>query len=170
MLTVNVNPPFTVAVVDADEKACLPTCVILDFPGYTGPPLFHIDSDEEGNKRRRNWVPIFPQTRSHSDKPWLSRTQLPIKLCYVITINKSQGLSISRPTTIDLNPPTPTSKFKPIRIRGMCFVAATRITSRDNLAFKNLPPYQEFQAAMSTLHSSSVSDTIEKCVRPMYEQ
>ena len=32
----------------------------------------------------------------------------------------------------------------------MCFVAATRITSRDNLAFKNLPSYQEFQAAMST--------------------
>ena len=71
MLTVNVNPLYglangsmgdAVAVVDADEKAFLPTCVILDFPGYTGPPLFHIDSDEEGNKRRRNWVPINPQT------------------------------------------------------------------------------------------------------------
>ena len=65
-------------------------------------------------------------------------------------LTNHRGLSISRPTTIDLNPPTPTSKFKPIRIRGMCFVAATRITSCDNLAFKNIPSYQEFQAAMVT--------------------
>ena len=59
MLTVNVNPLYglangsmggEVAVVDAVEKDCLPTCVIIDFPGYSGPPLFHIDSDEEGNK------------------------------------------------------------------------------------------------------------------------
>ena len=159
MLTVNVNPVHSlangsmgdgVAVVAADDKSGLPICVIVDFPEYTGPPLFHIQGDEEGNKRRRKWVAIFPETRAHDDKPWLTRTQLPIKLCYAITINKSQGLSIARPTNIDLNPPTPSSKYKPLRIRGMAFVAATRLTTRENLAFRNLPSYQEFQAAMST--------------------
>ena len=65
-----------VAVVSGETSGGLPKCVILDIPAYTGPPLFEQPNDEEGNARRRYWVPVVPQDRTHDDRPWLVRRQV----------------------------------------------------------------------------------------------
>ena len=123
MLTANINPTVglsngaigtCVAVVPGTHIGTLPICVIVNFPKYTGPALFHVDGDDAGNAQRRLWVPILPQTRNHEDKAWISRTQVPLRLCYAITINKSQGLSLERPTVVNLNPTSRTSRYKPM--------------------------------------------------------
>ena len=167
MLMLNINPAIglangttgtTVAVVPGDTAGSLPKCVILDVPTYTGPPLFEQKNDDEGNARRRHWVPIMPQSRSHDDKPWLSRRQVPLRLAYAITFNKSQGMSLARPTILDLSAPTSTSKYKPIRIRGMAFTGATRVSEKKYLAFRNLPNFEEFQQLMS---SSSFQERVK---------
>ena len=83
------------------SAGALPKVVIVDIPTYTGPPLFEQANDVEGNKRRRYWVPIVPKERAHEDRPWLVRRQVPLRLAYSITFNKSQGMSLSLPTVLD---------------------------------------------------------------------
>jgi len=145
MLMLNINPAVglangtigtTVGVVPGDCAGALPKAVILDIPTYTGPPLFEQADDEEGNKRRRYWVPIVPRERAHEDRPWLVRKQVPLRLAYCITFNKSQGMSLSRPTVLDFSASTPTSKYKPLRLRGLAFVVMTRISDKNSLHFE----------------------------------
>ena len=117
MLMLNINPAYglangtigtTIAVKNGDTPGSLPKFVVLDVPTYTGPPLFEQPDDQEGNKRRRHWVPIVPQQRAHEDRPWQTRRQIPLKLAYSITFNKSQGMSLARPTILDFGHPSGT--------------------------------------------------------------
>ena len=167
MLMLNINPAVglangttgtTVGVVPGDCAGALPKVAILDIPSYTGPPLFEQPNDEEGNKRRRYWVPIVPKERAHEDRPWLVRRQVPLRLAYSITFNKSQGMSLSRPTVLDCSASTPTSNYKPLRLRGLAFVGMTRISDKQFLAFRNLPDFQEFEMLM---RSASFKERIQ---------
>ena len=145
-------------VVPDDCAGALPKVVILDIPTYTGPPLFEQPNDEEGNKRRRYWVPIVPKKRAHVVRPWLVRRQVPLRLAYCITFNKSQGMSLSRPTVLDFSASTPTSNYKPLRWRELAFVGMTRISDKQFLAFRNLPDFQEFEMLM---RSASFKERIQ---------
>lgn len=67
----------------------LPEFVIIEVPSYTGPSFF-----PEAEEERRNWIPVSPCTFS-DDSFALSRTGLPIRLAYAMTIHKAQGESLS---------------------------------------------------------------------------
>ena len=59
-------------------------------------------------------------------------------------------MSLSRPTVLDFSASTPTSKYKPLRLRGLAFVGMTRISDKKFLAFRNLPDFQEFEMLMKS--------------------
>jgi len=121
----------------------LPQCVVVDFPGYTGPPFF-----PDVGVESRTWVPVPPVEVKHKRNSEYVRTQIPLRLAYCITIHKSQGLTILAFVVLDLS--TKSGMASPASKPGLAFVGFTRCVSFGRIAFKNLPPLATFLSARST--------------------
>ena len=111
----------------------LPEAIVVDVPDYCGPHTFY-----PGHPK---WVPIL-EMQSHKDGTTMWRRTFPIVAGFALTINKSQGLTIKEGTVINLKA---SGRFNPAAKHGLPFVAFTRSTSFAMTAFKNLPPFGEFQ-------------------------
>ena len=118
----------------------LPEYVIVDFPGYSGPPLFL----GEGQER---WVPIPPVSVRCKGARSFAREQVPLRLAWALSVSKSQGLTIPEGVVVDLQ-----SKCgrKPASDPGCAFVAWTRAQSLDQWACWKLPDFASFLAARDT--------------------
>ena len=99
---------------------------------YCGPAFY---------KNQPTWVPILPKL-SIKEGTRMTREQFPLVAGYALTVNKAQGLTIKEGVVINL---TSGARFKAASKHGLPFVAFTRSESFSMTAFKNLPPWQDFQ-------------------------
>ena len=94
----------------------LPSVVICNFPGYTG-PSFLPDHPHS--------FPIVPIQRIWHDKSTVcSRTALPLSLAWALTIHKSQGLTLPQ-AAVDIGDHEVSA--------GISFVALSRVRRLENL-------------------------------------
>jgi ATP-dependent DNA helicase PIF1 len=102
------------------SQHCLPSAIFVEFKFYKGPKFF-LENDD-----RKDWIPINPLT-AYNNTHNCSRTQLPIRLAYALTIHKSQGQTIDK-AVIDLG--------KSEQSLGLTFVALSRLRNfRDFLIY-----------------------------------
>ena len=80
---------------------------------------------------------------AYKDKSKMSRTQFPLVAGFALTVIKAQGLTVKEGVVIHLVGGS--HKFKPASKHGISFVAFTRSQSFAMTAFKNIPPWQDFQ-------------------------
>ena len=109
-----------------------PEALIVEVPEYCGPAFY---------KNQPKWVPILPKL-SIKEGTRMTREQFPLVAGYALTVNKAQGLTIKEGVVINL---TSGARFKAASKHGLPFVAFTRSESFSMTAFKNLPPWQDFQ-------------------------
>lgn len=109
-----------------------PEALVVDVPDYTGPAFYPGEP---------TWVPLLPQ---HSSKEGtrMTRCQFPLVAGYALTVNEAQGLTMKEGVVIHL---AGGARFKPAAKHGLPFVAWTRSESFAMTAFKNLPPWSDFQ-------------------------
>ena len=112
-----------------------PEALIVDFPDYKGPAIY---------AERPTWVPILPKL-TYKEKSAMWREQFPLTPGFAMTINKSQGLTLSEGIVVDLEG---SQRYKPASKHGLAFVAFTRSTSFENTAFSNLPAFDEFKKGL----------------------
>ena len=106
----------------------MPKVIIVEFPDYTGKPLL--------GEKYPKCIPIVPFTAQSMYRGKMrSRTQFPLRLCWAMTIHKSQGLTIDR-AVIDIGK-------SDIGI-GMTYVALSRLKALDGL-FLKYKPYDRYQ-------------------------
>ncbi|CAB1099498.1 unnamed protein product [Ectocarpus sp. CCAP 1310/34] len=74
----------------------LPLYVVVKFEGYSG-------GEWSSQERYRRCVPISPVDTTWQDGGTQVRTQLPLRLCWAITMHKSQGQTLAK-AVIDLGP------------------------------------------------------------------
>ena len=97
------------------SKPDLPIAVMVKFDHYTGPSFTEFLS---------KCVPVCPITlASHSLDTFHERHQLPLKLSWVITIHKSQGLTLEK-AWINIGPQE--------RTAGMTYVAISKVKTLDS--------------------------------------
>ena len=116
----------------------LPKAVIVDFPGYSGPPLMCSgdESHPSYDKEKLTWVPIVPFTaKNFVNGKFRERRQIPLRVAHAITIHKSQGLTLDS-AWIDVGT---THRF------GLIFVALSRVRDIDDLVIKGFsyPRYEK---------------------------
>ena len=87
------------------------------------------------------WVIILPKV-SIKEGTRQTREQFPVVAGYALTVNKAQGLTLKEGVVINL---TSGKRFKAASKHGLSFVAFTRSESFAMTAFKNLPPWDDFQ-------------------------
>ena len=127
--------PALVGFPSGSRNAPLPNVVVVNFPEYQGRAFF--------NGCPSTWVPI-PASRIQSKmrkSQW--RVALPLRLCRALTVHKCQGLTCANGCVVDLAVARPRN---PIASLGLAFVAWTRVTTFDKLAFRSLPPLPAFYA------------------------
>ena len=124
---VNGSQGSVIDILYGENTERLPKCVIVDFPGYTGPPLF---------KDHPTWVPIVPFTAKLEKSVNSRRTQLPLTLAFAITIHKSQGLTLGR-AVIDL-------ENRENKEGGLTYVALSRLKTFEGL-FLQPPTWPRLQ-------------------------
>ena len=113
--------------------------LIVDFPGYVGPPML------DGHP---TYVCLRAQQSRHERMPALSRLQFPVVLSYGMTVHKSQGLTLKEGYVFDMeHEPT----WQPFRnVCGLAFVGFSRATDFGHIAFRHVPDYWEFRAVADT--------------------
>ena len=87
------------------------------------------------------------------------RTQFPLAAAFALTVNKAQGLTLKEGVVIHL---VGGSRFRPASRHGLPFVAWTRSESFAMTAFKNLPPWSDFQKGQESDMLRRRNDYIEK--------
>lgn len=98
----------------------LPSCIIIEFLDYSGPPYFH-------GIGQGKWVPIYPETSKWGgagDEDHF-RKQFPICLAWALTVWKSQGMTIQGLVAVSLGDCE--------KEHGLTFVALSRSTDIDNV-------------------------------------
>ena len=120
-------------------------CVWVEFNGYTGKTFFPHDES------RRHWVPIFPVqkdnsviTRSDGFK-LLSRTMIPLRLSWAITIHKAQGQTIPGNVVVRLGDSENTL--------GLSYVAFSRVTKLQNIGVDGGGPSDRLMKKISCFPS-----------------
>ena len=104
----------------------LPNMVIVNFPEYKGHAFF--------KDCPSTWVPV-PVSKIQSKtrkRQW--RAALPLRLCWALTVHKCQGLTCHEGCIVNLETAKPRS---PIAAMGLAFVAWTRVTTFERLAFRS---------------------------------
>jgi ATP-dependent exoDNAse (exonuclease V) alpha subunit len=120
-----------------DPQHDLPEVVMVYFPGYTGPSLWH----DEGS---RPLVPIAPLTVWSDGKGGASSiTQFPLTPAYGVSIHKSQGMTLDK-VKIELGP----KDFS----RGLSFVAVSRAKRLSSIAFRTSFPIERLQRLSGCSH------------------
>ena len=109
-----------------------PEALIVEVPEYCGPAFYPSEP---------KWVPILPKV-SIKEGTRQTREQFPVVAGYALTVNKAQGLTLKEGVVIKL---TSGKRFKAASKHGLPFVAFTRSESFAMTAFKNLPPWDDFQ-------------------------
>ena len=94
-------------------------CVAIE--GYSGPELYR-------NEENQPIIPIFAVTREFLQGVYsCPRSQFPLPIAFVITIHKSQCLTMKK-TVVDISRP----QFTP----GLNYVAISRLKSLEGLLFE----------------------------------
>ena len=109
-----------------------PDALVVEVQEYCGPAFYPSEP---------KWVPILPKV-SFKEGTRQTREQFPVVAGYALTVNKAQGLTLKEGVVINL---TSGKRFKAASKHGLPFVAFTRSESFAMTAFKNLPPWDDFQ-------------------------
>jgi hypothetical protein len=106
---------------DDDGPPSLPIAVMVAFDNYNGPTITNLEGEKV--------VPIVPVQRTWMSKSGTScsRTQIPVRLAWAITVHKSQGLTL-RKVIIDLGD----KEFS----AGLSFVAVSRVHALEDIIFR----------------------------------
>ncbi|KAI1783638.1 hypothetical protein LXA43DRAFT_850307, partial [Ganoderma leucocontextum] len=109
---------------------------LVSCPTYSGPTLWRTEP-RTGFPDGVPIVPITPiKTTFEAKGKSVSRTQLPLRLAWAVTVHKSQGLTIAR-ARIGLG----RTEF----CSGLTFVALSRVKSLDTLALVEKIDYSRVQ-------------------------
>ena len=111
---------------------CFPEALVVEVPEYCGPDFYLSEP---------KWVPILPKV-SIREGTRQTREQFLVVAGNALTVNKAQGLTLKEGVVINL---TSGKRFKAASKHGLPFVAFTRSESFAMTAFKNLPPWDDFQ-------------------------
>src|ERR1700761_1916685 len=115
---------------DATSTSELPLAVLVSCPTYTGPTLWHT---EDGTLVVP--IPVVKSTFDVGGK-CVSRTQVPLRLAWGVTIHKSQGLTLPK-IKIGLG----TSEFAV----GLTFVGLSRVKTLSDIMFVEPFDYSRLQ-------------------------
>ena len=106
------------------RRSDLPLAVLISCPAYSGPTLWKT----EPRDGFPTGVPVVPitamKTSTEQNGKTVSRTQLPIRLAWAVTVHKSQGLTMD-PIKIGLG--------KKEFCSGLTFVALSRVKALSGL-------------------------------------
>jgi hypothetical protein len=113
--------------------------VIVHFPGYTGQAFF------QGYPR--TWVPVPAVKVLNERKKSQWRIAIPLKLCWAMTVHKSQGITSDEGIILNL---ATTSGRNPVDKAGLPFVGFTRTRGFETFAVHELPALSCFYAVRNT--------------------
>ena len=106
------------------SRSELPIAVLVSCKTYTGPTLWRTEP-RQGFPTGIPIVPVTPlKTTFELNGKTLSRTQLPLRLAWAVTIHKSQGLTLDR-IKVGLGK----KEFS----TGLTFVALSRVKTSDGI-------------------------------------
>ena len=80
----------------------------------------------------------------HDSRKSLVRVGVPLKLSWALTVHKSQGLTCKEGVVVDMT--VVKAGRNPIATPGIAFVAWTRAVTWSHVAFRSLPPLEQFMA------------------------
>ena len=128
------------------EQCPVPDIVVVHFPGYTGPACFA--------NLPRTWVPIPCAEVRHTTIKSLTRFGIPLRLCWALTFHKAQGITEEKGCVVSFDGAFSTTAVSKL---GLAFVAWTRATRWEKMAFHKLPLLEDFVAARLTRDFASRS-------------
>ena len=118
------------------DQCPLPDVVVVHFPGYQGQPLLP--------GLPATWVPVPCIEQQSSRKRSLIRVGIPLKLAWALTIHKAQGITEPNGVVVSFEG---SRMVRAVSRMGLAFVAWTRVTAWNRMAFMALPPIEDCWAA-----------------------
>ena len=117
------------------DQCPLPDVVIVHFPGYKGAPLLP--------GLPASWVPVPCIQQQSTKKRSLIRIGVPLKLAWTLTIHKALGITEPNGVVVSFDG---SRMIRAVSRMGLAFVAWTRTTAWERMAFVALPPVEDFLA------------------------